>query len=313
MRKQKLLVVTLTCLLAAFVTVATASVTPLITPYPHASLQEQDAIAEKDYRVAIGSVDVVNNAVRVSKELRLDVTGNNFLYRVAEGYSSKHAIEYIVEELNKSGAKVLFNCSGRSCGDSNSWANIMFRNASLYGREGDQNYVIARLNRLERKPLVLAYTAKRGNGNVYLYIEELYDAQNDLAAEPATGSGVASRLALLSETTFTDKGDLVSKMNANYIADIKSNYTSAEGKIWLVLHYVDDSIAVADLIRHSNEMLTLAKEVMVKEGIPKDHVDGVGVGPFLFSEKSNTEPAPNGKSPTGKRSTGKLQVYLEKK
>ena len=79
-------------------------------------------------------------------------------------------------ELLGQGAELLFWCEGRECGSSSLWANAIFAKAMLYGPEGEQAYLLARLPD-EQGSLLALYGVTRGNGRPYLHVEQLQPEQ----------------------------------------------------------------------------------------------------------------------------------------
>ena len=71
-----------------------------------------------------------------------------------------------------SGARILFSCDGRSCGKSVQWANRVFAEKVLYGREELQRY---RAYALEdpASHYIQLYSAARTADRQYLHIEIL--------------------------------------------------------------------------------------------------------------------------------------------
>ena len=185
-----------------------------VVAYPHAELISSEKFETNDYRISAGKVDVVNNILRMENEIRLDVRGNKFLYKVHIGYTSGDAFNYYVNKLKDINSNILFRCQGRGCGDSNSWANIVLSNSKLYGKERDQHYLIAKIEDNKQVSHVLIYTIKRGNGKVYLYIEEL----NQLTVNDATED---PRKVILDQS-FNGKGQLIDYVNNRLTSDLNA-------------------------------------------------------------------------------------------
>lgn len=257
----------------------------LISTYPHASLVEEDNIAEKDYRIAIGSVDVVNNAVRVSKELRMDVTGTAYLYRVAEGYTSKNAIDFVNDQLKSRQAEILYHCSSRGCGDSNSWANVIFRKSKLYGKEIDQNYIAAKFSQLPGAPVFLAYSARRGNGQVFLYLEELRDANNTEATDVA---GITNTARLLIAIPVDNPDSAALSTSEATLSEIQRLASDPQITLWVVSHYGLAGQSLADAMDHSNRALQNYIRQLAASGVNTALLKSVAVG--AFADLKSTSP-----------------------
>lgn len=249
----------------------------LISPYPHASLVEENEMSEKDYRIAIGSVDVVNNAVRVAKELRMDVVGASYLFRVAEGYSSKDAIDFVTEQLKDRSADIIFNCSARGCGDSNSWANVIFRKSKLYGKEIDQNYIAAKFSKLPGEPIFLAYTARRGNGQVFLYLEELRDASKIVLGESAMSTGTVKLLLSVPVET-SDKADFA--LTQTSLNDIQRLASDTNTSVWVVSSYAASGQSLTDAMQSSTRVLERFISQLETANVNTEQLKTLAVGAF---------------------------------
>src|SRR5690606_17423571 len=75
-------------------------------------------------------------------------------------------------DLLADGGELLFWCEGRECGSSSLWANAIFGKSMLYGPEGQQAYLLARLPDADDR-LVALYGMTRGTGRPYLQVEQL--------------------------------------------------------------------------------------------------------------------------------------------
>ncbi len=69
-------------------------------------------------------------------------------------------------------AELLFSCEGRSCGQGVQWANRVFHQPVLYGREELQQYRVYSVGKEARSILVI-YAAARTADRQYLHAEVL--------------------------------------------------------------------------------------------------------------------------------------------
>lgn len=157
--------------------VALAQQTPP-APFPDAELEDEVSIESPGHLVLFSAVREVNNEIRSATMARLPVKGVGQLYEVIGGANREEARDHYMQELQARGAQVLFECSGRSCGRSNVWANQIFDQRSLYGRDSNQDYLVAGSVDESGEPwLTLVYTVTRGNNREYVWVEHLVSPQ----------------------------------------------------------------------------------------------------------------------------------------
>lgn len=92
-----------------------------------------------------------------------------------EGFSVSNALELLRQHYQISDDQLLYGCSGRDCGPSNSWANNHFKVKQLYGLDGRQEYRAYKTD----TGLLVFYGVRRGNKRVYSHIDILTDQPED--------------------------------------------------------------------------------------------------------------------------------------
>jgi hypothetical protein len=170
---------------APLATAATPEVMP--EPFPQSSLETTTTIRSPGHLVLFSPVREVNDEIRSETMARLPVQGEGRLYEIARDSSRAKARDHYRRLLQARGAQVLFECSGIGCGRSNVWANQIFGQRVLYGRDATQDYLVAGTTESDgSRWLTLVYTVTRGNLREYAWIEHL-------AVEPgATVPGLGS-------------------------------------------------------------------------------------------------------------------------
>jgi hypothetical protein len=147
-------------------------------PFPDSRLEQEVTISSPGHLVLFSPVREVNNEIRSAAMARLPVKGVGQLYEVQGGANREEARDYYLRELQTLGAQILFECSGRNCGRSNVWANQIFDQSSLYGRDNNQDYLVAGSVDENGKPwLTLVYTVTRANQRQYVWVEHLVSPQ----------------------------------------------------------------------------------------------------------------------------------------
>ncbi|MDL0429646.1 DUF4892 domain-containing protein [Marinobacter sp. TBZ242] len=151
---------------------------PAPEPFPDSDLVEEITIDSPGHLVLFSPVREVNNQIRSATMARLPVKGVGQLHEVTRGANREEARDHYLRELQARGAQILFQCSGRNCGRSNVWANQIFDQSNLYGRDSNQDYLVAGSIDQNGKPwLTLVYTVTRGNQREYVWVEHLVSPQ----------------------------------------------------------------------------------------------------------------------------------------
>ncbi len=157
---------------APLATAATPEVMP--SPFPQSSLETTTTIRSAGHLVLFSPVREVNDEIRSETLARLPVQGEGRLYEIARDSSRAKARDHYRSLLQARGAQVLFECSGIACGRSNVWANQIFGQRVLYGRDATQDYLVAGTTESDgSRWLTLVYTVTRGNLREYVWIEHL--------------------------------------------------------------------------------------------------------------------------------------------
>lgn len=157
-------------------------------PFPQSSLQSTMDIDSPGHLVLFSPVREVNSEIRSETMARLPVSGQGQLYEISKDSNRQEARDHYVKLLQAEGASILFECAGIRCGRSNVWANQVFGQMELYGRDGTQDYLVAGA----RAPdggiiLTSVYTVTRGNLREYVWVERLQVATG--ASVPGMDNG----------------------------------------------------------------------------------------------------------------------------
>ncbi len=176
----------------ALLSSATFAQSQVLMDFPQAELEEERAISSASHQVMLSPIREVGSELRAERSQRLAVEGSGRLLEIAPGITRQDAWRWYLEQLQTRNASLLFQCSGRECGRSNVWANQVFGQAMLYGRDARQDYLVAGFEDREgQRWLVVLYTVTKGNQREYIWLEQLRMA-DDAVLE---GIGEPSRLA----------------------------------------------------------------------------------------------------------------------
>ncbi|WP_148862638.1 DUF4892 domain-containing protein [Marinobacter fonticola] len=248
--------------------------------FPMATVENKVDIDSANHRVLLSPVREVNDEIRADLEVRLDVEGQARLLRIDPDSSLERVSEFYRESLARRESRTLFSCSGRDCGRSNVWANGIFNQATLYGRDGDQAYsAYSYRDEQGHLRLVLMYTITRGNKRDYLWLEELtiQDETSVAALSPEAGR-------ILGPLYVSWSGRLTHRFDWDLDAREKlvSWAEDPGATVMIVSHVVlgteetiDEALARAARVGDSMQAL------LVRLGIPREQQLFVNAGPAM--------------------------------
>lgn len=162
LRSLVLAVMTLTVMVPAMVAAAADSEE---LRFPESKVIERQALDPgEETRVIISQVSEVRDRLRFDEALEVATLGERVLLEVPSSYSPEAVLEHYREQLVTRDARMLFDCEGRACGRSATWANRVFEQSRLYGRDGEQGYLVgAWRDDQNRLRLLAVYVVRRGN------------------------------------------------------------------------------------------------------------------------------------------------------
>ncbi len=130
-----------------------------------------------DHEIGLGAIQKVRGEWRFKHSERLSGTLVSYTWQILDGFDSARVMEDLLDVLAKEeGASLLFTCQGRACGQGVQWANRVFHEQVLYGREDLQRYRVYAIEGEQTHRLVV-YSAKRTEDRQYLHVELLQIAK----------------------------------------------------------------------------------------------------------------------------------------
>ena len=143
-------------------------------PFLQSSLESTRAIESSGHLVLFSPIREIRSEIRSEAMARLPVTGKGQLFEVSRDAGREEARDHYLRALGERGAAILFQCSGVACGRSNVWANQVFQQSNLLGRDTDQDYLVAgAMDSSGQRWLTVVYTVTRGNRREYVWVEHL--------------------------------------------------------------------------------------------------------------------------------------------
>lgn len=155
----------------------TYAVKPISGSYQKHYSNERDS----NHWLILGAIERIKGAVSPEKELRINGKVTKWLWQMPVGTTYVQAFNGLREQVIGESV-TLFDCEGRSCGPSNDFANQVFEQSILYGRDSSQLYWVgfeeSKSDRGADTVWVL-YTTTRSNKRVYAYLEKITLASNE--------------------------------------------------------------------------------------------------------------------------------------
>ena len=138
--------------------------------YPHAMLIASSDREVVDHELGLGALQKVRGAWRFKQSERISGRLQRFTWQVTDGFTSEELFEGLSVKLaSLAGAELLFSCQGRACGHGSQWANRVFGQRILYGRDDLQRYSVYTF--VETQQRVVIYASSRTSERQYLHVD----------------------------------------------------------------------------------------------------------------------------------------------
>jgi hypothetical protein len=143
-----------------------------LAPFPFATIVEQGEEISRPRDFVLSAVESIRRETSIERMVTVAAQRRWITYEVPIDTDPAKLKAHYAEQLGvqsgtQSRTKLLFQCEGRDCGRSNTWANQIFGQALLYGRDQEQVYFAAQVE----DQLVAVYLIKRGNRRQYAHVE----------------------------------------------------------------------------------------------------------------------------------------------
>ena len=168
---------TMPCSLVSGASPAPLALLEQLDAYPHARQIAFSRQAVLDHEIGLGAIQKVRGQWRFKHSERLSGFLVSYTWQILDGFTSAQVMDNLLDLVAKEeGASLLFTCQGRACGQGAQWANRVFHEPVLYGREDFQRYRVYAIQGEETYRLV-AYSAKRTEDRQYLHVDLLQVAK----------------------------------------------------------------------------------------------------------------------------------------
>lgn len=150
-----------------------------IEAYPHSRQVHAEVRQVIDYEIGLGAMQKVRGAWRFKDSERVSGELNRRTWQILDGFSSAELFVDLAAKLDAMPtAQLLFDCQGRACGHGSQWANRVFEQRVLYGRDDDQRYRVYRISS-EPEAMWVVYASARTADRQYLHVDLLLKSSSE--------------------------------------------------------------------------------------------------------------------------------------
>jgi len=164
-------------LLLACTGVAAASPEALLqqlNDFPHARQVAQSEEQVRDHEIGLGAMQKVQGAWRFKSSERQSGLLSRHTWQIVDGFTSMEVMGKLITTLEEqAGTTLLFTCDARACGQGVQWANRVFHQRVLYGREDLQRYRVYALQVDAVEYRLALYSSARTADRQYLHVDLL--------------------------------------------------------------------------------------------------------------------------------------------
>lgn len=259
-------------------TSAFASTNNQVSSAPDSRVIESQPIKPDDETLVITSqVSEVGERLRYSDGLTLNASGERKLLEVPSSGTPEAVLDHYRAQLANRDARILFVCEGRSCGRSNIWANRIFKQSRLYGRDGEQSYLVG-VWRDDQNHLRLlnVYVVRRGNRTISVLEQQLRMPEDyRLPGGSPRARQVLGPFVIPYEAGTVPNLDLDAK-TVNDIQSVVERYP--EGVVYLI-GFAPAPLGGPDAaMEQSSRALVAAGKLLVANGIAAERQRAISVG-----------------------------------
>jgi len=166
--------VSLVALLLAVQAPALFAVSAKAVSYKGALVVKESAEDSVRSRVVLSAVTRVSNALRIEREKWIEGTRQSWLFKLNDTADNLLVFDYYLALTSKLG-NVEFSCKERACGTSSDWANKLYGESLLTGRDSNQYYMAGAVNLDGTSGWLSAYVVQNGRRHNYVLVQFVED------------------------------------------------------------------------------------------------------------------------------------------
>ena len=248
-----------------------------IDAYPDAIEMYRSNEETNDYRLTLGALKKINNIWRAEQEERLAGQLSRTTWELPLGHSAEEGFAHYLQQLQALPFEELFGCRARSCGSSNSWANVRFQVKQLYGLDKYQRYGAYRVVFQDAAYYVSLYSIRRGNKRAYVHMEVLLSPETKAQKSQADSESMLVRLQAQGFLSLVLSEDGQALMETDTVVALLNSFQQGEGAFALVGHDYGSGTQAQRQTR-SLAYAQAVKAQLVAGGIAADKLQVHGLG-----------------------------------
>jgi len=138
--------------------------------YPHSRQVDHVEKQVVDHEIGLGAIQKYRGAWNFDESERLSGELTSYTWQIVDGFTSIEVMQELLDLVGqKLDSSLLYKCEGRACGHPAQWANRVFDQRVLYGRQDWQRYQVFKLKGESEYRLVV-YAAARTSDRQYLHV-----------------------------------------------------------------------------------------------------------------------------------------------
>ena len=224
-------------------------------------------------RFPLQRVERVNNRIEIDEELNIEGHVIDLTYQLGPREDYESYMQGLTEQLQALDADILFQCESRGCGISGLWANSLFKVRELYGPNGSQIYIAAKLPGDDARYLS-AYGIERGNRRQYVHLRLVEPGVEERRFQGVQSLLTENRVVL--PVAFA--GDRVSPESRAVIREIANDLKSLSDNDLAIVAFtaVTPGGSLADTISQSQARADHVQTLLREAGLSISEAHGLG-------------------------------------
>jgi len=220
----------------------------------------------------------ISNTLNIEDAVFLAGERTDLLLKIDQLGSSQQAFYFYQALLLKQG-EILYQCEQRACGSSNYWANKIFNESKLYGRDSEQYYLAGRLKSEEKNYFLSIYVVKNGRKQQYIYLRYIPEIKQALAGDIVDDNKDRYQLKTWQTGVFFKDAQL----KENDIAFIQQSLKEDQAlKLWVLSYAALSSMQSASQVLNASQIQLkgFSEGIVDKLKVDSRRVMQKNIGPF---------------------------------
>jgi hypothetical protein len=240
---------------------------PLLPVFADSEMEYTNTSEQQSHTILLSSPKRISNALVIENKRKVIGLKSESLYTVNAGSSIADAFEFYKKQIARLG-EVLYECKKRACGSSNYWANNIFDEHRLYGRDSGQYYLAGKI----KDKWFTIYIVQNGLRKNLVYLSEI----SPQATSQDWTNGQLVSAGLLSEEQLGQIKKILS--------------TQATSHLYLAAYSRSDVQSVGALEKtRSDQAEKLKRKIIDQLSIASSRIESKLIGPFHSEVNYNSQ------------------------